>query len=158
MNLPEKTLNDLFACWPVARFATLSGNAQPHIVPIVFCEYGGALFSPIDGKRKKGTPLQRTHNIATNPTSSLLLDHFESDWQRLWWVRIDCIADLWEPPEEDAQRIAERLINKYPQYLDPTLMFDRSAYLRLQPRKVTAWAQSGKQSSIQDTIASTAPR
>lgn len=122
------------------------------MVPIVFCEHQSTVYSPLDGKRKSGRQLQRLQNLNVNPAATLLLDHYASDWETLWWVRIDGTADLFTPTDSTGDKIAERLLGKYPQYSDPSLMFDPSRYLRLVPSKVTAWSQSGSDTSIDRAV------
>ena len=150
--LPEETYLALLANWPVARLATVSADAQPHSVPIVFCTHNGVIYSPLDGKRKKSRRLKRFTNIATNPKVTLLLDDYTADWQNLWWVRIDGKADRFEPSVEEASAIAERLLAKYPQYRNPSLMFDVSVYLRLRPGKISAWTQADSVAIIDAAI------
>lgn len=148
MILPEETYNALLSRWPVARLATISADAQPHCVPIVFCEHGGIIYSPLDGKRKRNRRLKRFTNLTRNSKVTLLLDEYTLDWQNLWWVRIDGEADRFEPSEDVADVITKRLLDKYPQYRNPSLMFDVFVYLRLRPGKVTAWTQSNSVATI----------
>ena len=152
MNVPEDILSALFFKWPIARLATVSEHGQPHAVPVVFCEHDGLIYSPMDGKRKSSARLKRFANLAGNPNASLLLDAYDADWQSLWWVRIDGKADWIEPSAGAAKTIANRLVAKYPQYHDPALMFDTNSYLRLQPAKITAWAQSNTSTTINAAI------
>ncbi len=152
MKLPQEMLTDLLARWPVARLATVSGRGRPHLVPVVFCEFDHAIYSPLDGKRKTGTRLQRLVNLVGNASASLLIDDYTSEWRCLWWVRIDGSARWCSPAPADAGAIARTLVAKYPQYRDPSLMFDTSSYLQLRPSKITAWAQSGAVSTIAAAI------
>ena len=154
LNLPEEIFAELLDRWPVARLSTVSAAGRPHVVPIVFCKYGRFIYSPLDGKRKRSAQLKRFANIATNPQATLLLDQYTPDWQSLWWVRIDGDADWFEPDTQDAEHIARRLLEKYPQYQDPTLMFDTTAYLRLRPTKISAWAQTGLPETIKAAVES----
>ena len=80
------------------------------------------------------------------------IDSYTDDWEQLWWLRIDGQADYWTPPPAQASAIAQRLQNKYPQYSDPSLRFDPTTYLRLQPTSVTGWAQSGSVATIKRSI------
>lgn len=96
---------------PVARLATADG-AQPHVVPVVFCELDGAICIPIDGKRKSGRPLKRMTNIERNPRVSLLVDQYSDDWTRLRWLRLDGAARVL--PTQAS--LAATLTAKYPQY------------------------------------------
>ncbi len=41
------------------------------------------------GKPKRDGELQRLRNVAQKASVGALLDHYDSNWQRLWWLRID---------------------------------------------------------------------
>jgi PPOX class probable F420-dependent enzyme len=155
VQLPDELLQALLNRWPVGRLATVSTQGMPHSVPIVFCELGGAIYSPVDGKRKLGRNLQRFSNIAQNPKATLLLDEYAMDWQRLWWVRIDGIAERYKPDAGHGRAIADRLMDKYPQYNEPDFMFDTTVFLRLRPDKVAAWTQSNSLATIGLALAET---
>ncbi len=152
MILPNKTYSALLSTWPVARLATLSAEGQPHNVPIVFCEHNGIIYSPIDGKRKTSAKLKRFVNLANHPQATLLLDDYTADWQNLWWVRIEGRAELMQPTTADGAAIAVRLLDKYPQYNDPALMFGQSTFLGFQATKITAWAQSNSPTTISSAL------
>ena len=153
MTLPQATLHKLYERWPVARLATITQQGSPHTVPIVFCAHADALYAPIDGKRKRGSTLQRFRNLTANPQASLLLDEYTNDWLALWWVRIDAQADLYQPDDVTGGAIAARLLDKYPQYRDPQLMFDTGSYMRLQPTRVSWWTQSNSAAAIEAGLA-----
>ena len=148
VELPEEIFTGLLSKWPVARLSTVSAAGRPHTVPIVFCERGRVIYAPLDGKRKRSARLQRFANLATNPKATILLDEYTPDWQHLWWVRIDGDADWFEPDTREAESIARCLLEKYPQYQAPAMMFDTTAYLRLRPTRVSAWAQSDSSETI----------
>src|SRR5260370_1995902 len=76
----------------VAHLATVSPEGRPHVVPIVFALEGDTLYFAVDSKPKKTTKLTRLKNIAANPAVSVLVDHYENDWTKLWWVRADGTA------------------------------------------------------------------
>src|SRR6266851_7798094 len=78
----------------VARLATVSRDGRPHIVPITFAATDEALYFAVDRKPKKTTDLQRLRNIEANPAVSVLFDHYEADWTKLWWVRVDGSARI----------------------------------------------------------------
>ena len=119
----------------MARLATVDGG-QPHLVPVVFCEHGGALFIPIDGKPKTGRKLRRIRNIEANPAVSLLIDEYEDDWSRLRWTRADGTATV--VPLQPAVRTA--LLDKYPQY-EATPM--GSTAIRVQVDRIQVWSATG---------------
>ena len=101
-----------FASARVARLATVGPDGAPHLVPIVFALAGDVIHSAVDAKPKRHRSLRRLANIAHEPRVSVLADHYEDDWTRLWWVRADGVASV--TPTSDAGLTA--LAAKYPQY------------------------------------------
>ena len=99
----------------VARLATVNEVGRPHIVPIVFVVEKDTLYFAVDAKPKRTTDLKRLKNIATNPAVSVLADHYEDDWTKLWWVRADGTARVVTDTTE-AERAIELLANKYEQH------------------------------------------
>jgi PPOX class probable F420-dependent enzyme len=78
----------------VARLATVGPDGRPHSVPITFALDDGTIYFAIDFKPKKTADLQRLRNIEANPSVSVLVDHYEDDWTKLWWVRVDGSARI----------------------------------------------------------------
>lgn len=99
----------------VARMATVNRDGGPHIVPITFALGEDALYSAIDFKPKKTTDLQRLRNIEANPKVSVLVDHYEDDWTKLWWVRVDGSARI-VIDGADFERAIALLTERYQQY------------------------------------------
>jgi PPOX class probable F420-dependent enzyme len=99
----------------VGRLATLGAEERPHLVPICFVLEGETLYSAVDEKPKRSRRLQRLANIRGNPNVSVLVDHYEEDWARLWWVRLDGTARVLEDGPE-RERALELLRAKYEQY------------------------------------------
>ncbi len=99
----------------VARLATADAQGRPHIVPIVFALDGNTLYFAVDTKPKKTTDLKRLKNIAANPAVSVLADHYENDWTKLWWVRADGTASVVTGSAE-AERAIDLLAHKYEQH------------------------------------------
>jgi PPOX class probable F420-dependent enzyme len=99
----------------VARLATVGRDGRPHIVPITFAVNDTSMYFAIDFKPKRSVDLQRLRNIEANPAVSVLVDHYEDDWTRLWWVRVDGFARIVNEGAEFDTAIA-MLINRYPQY------------------------------------------
>lgn len=100
----------------VARLATASSDGRPHVVPIVFALDGDTLYSAVDAKPKRTASLRRLDNIKANPNVSVLVDHYDDDWNALWWVRADGIASVADDADADVVRGRERLAEKYAQY------------------------------------------
>lgn len=104
-----------FAATPVAALATTRPSGGPHIVPVSFTVEAEHVFIMIDAKPKTTTALQRLANIEANPAVSLLTHHYEDDWRKLWWVRVDGEATITADPGIVAA--PRRLLQqKYPQY------------------------------------------
>ena len=99
----------------VARLATAGADGSPHIVPIVFALDGDHLYFAVDAKPKRSRALKRLQNIAANPAVSVIVDHYEDDWTKLWWVRADGVARV-VTDEAEARHATERLVSRYPQY------------------------------------------
>ncbi len=100
---------------PVARLATITPGAVPHLVPVVFAVHDGVIYTAVDAKPKTTQRLRRLANIERNPQVSLLVDHYADDWTQLWWVRVDGVAAIHRDGAE--LHIGYRLLRaKYPQY------------------------------------------
>ena len=122
MRLPDAEARRRFAAARVAYLATVRTDERPHLVPIVFAIEGDALYSIADPKPKRGLELLRFRNIAANPAVSLLVDEYDEDWGRLWWVRADGVAHLVSAgPQRDLT--IDLLRAKYPQYATWTTPF-----------------------------------
>jgi PPOX class probable F420-dependent enzyme len=99
----------------VARLATADATSHPHVVPFVFALEGETLYWAVDEKPKRSRDLKRLANIRENPRVEVLVDGYEEDWTRLWWVRAAGTARILEPgPEWD--RAVSALADKYKQY------------------------------------------
>jgi PPOX class probable F420-dependent enzyme len=104
-----------FAAARVARLATVSGAGQPHLVPVVFAVEHDTVLIAVDHKPKRHRDLKRLRNIAENPAVSLLVDHYDDDWDVLWWVRADGTATVTDD-ERVLVRAREALGARYPQH------------------------------------------
>ncbi|MEV5410896.1 TIGR03668 family PPOX class F420-dependent oxidoreductase [Thermopolyspora sp. NPDC052614] len=84
----------------VARLATADASGRPHLVAITFAVAGDLIYTAVDHKPKTTRDLRRLRNIRENPRVSVLADHYEEDWDRLWWVRADGRARILGDPTE----------------------------------------------------------
>lgn len=128
---------------PVARLATIDERGRQHLVPICFAVEGDVLYSAVDSKPKRTTRLQRLDNIRLHPAVTVLVDHYEDDWSRLWWVRLDGPAWV-ERAGSVLGRVEVLLREKYPQYASVAPFRGEPAALALRWERVQAWAQSGR--------------
>jgi PPOX class probable F420-dependent enzyme len=99
----------------VARLATIDADGRPHLVPITFALDGDSLYSAVDEKPKRSRRLRRIENARARPDVTVLVDHYEDDWGRLWWVRLRGRARVLDDGEE-AERALALLSEKYAQY------------------------------------------
>lgn len=98
----------------VARLATVRPDATPHVVPITFALAGQSIVTAIDHKPKRTVALQRLRNIEAHPAVSVLVDHYDEDWTRLWWARADGTARI--AAAADVDEAVELLVDKYAPY------------------------------------------
>lgn len=113
MRLDEGECRSAFAQARVARLATASADGMPHLVPITFAVDGDRIHFAVDAKPKSSARLRRLRNIEENPQVSLLVDEYDEDWSRLWWVRADGRARIAPGPVD---RPLDLLRSRYPQY------------------------------------------
>lgn len=145
MELPDDATLAVLERWPVAALST-SGDRGPHAVPVVFARAGGVLWSPIDGKPKRGGELARIRHIRRDPRVSLLFSHYEDDWTRLWWLRADGAAEIRRAPTEgcgaeEAAALAA-LRRKYPQYARVALLGPDGLLVRIAVAALRSWCAS----------------
>jgi PPOX class probable F420-dependent enzyme len=110
---------DRFRLAPVARLASADAAGRPHLVPITFALLDAeTIVSAVDHKPKRTTALRRLANIEANPAVSLLVDHYDDDWSRLWWARADGRARVIDPDGDPALRAAalDALVARYANY------------------------------------------
>jgi PPOX class probable F420-dependent enzyme len=101
----------------VARLVTIDPDGGPNPVPFVFAVDGDVLVSAVDRKPKRSRDLRRLANLRDRPDVAVLIDHYEEDWERIWWVRVRGRGRVVEDgPERD--RALALLTGKYPRYRD----------------------------------------
>ena len=99
----------------VGHLATVTAASRAHLVPCCFALRADTVYSPIDAKPKSTLALRRLQNIQSNGAASLLVDHYEEDWDALWWVRVDGKGRTVEEADERNEAI-DLLRAKYEQY------------------------------------------
>jgi PPOX class probable F420-dependent enzyme len=100
----------------VARLATVGADGAPHLVPISFALVGDVVYHAVDHKPKRSHRLRRILNIEATGRVCVLVDAYEEDWTRLWWVRLDGTGRVVIDPDE-ASRAVAALVARYPQYV-----------------------------------------
>ena len=138
MRLSAAEARERFAAARVARLATADAEGRPHLVPVVFAVDGDRVYSVVDAKPKRTTELRRLRNVASNPCVALLADHYEEDWDALWWVRAEGTARVLDPESDDeAARAVELLRARYPQQRAV------GAVLAVDVERWSGWAAAG---------------
>jgi PPOX class probable F420-dependent enzyme len=99
----------------VARLATTDPDGRPHLVPIVFALESNTLYSAVDRKPKRSRTLRRIENARARPDVTVLIDHYEDDWRRLWWIRLRGRARVLDAGDE-RERALTLLAEKYAHY------------------------------------------
>ena len=123
----------------VARLATTDPDGRPHLVPIVFALDGDTLYSAVDRKPKRSSKLRRIENARARSDVTILVDHYEEDWTRLWWIRLRGRARVLDDGDEH-DRALSLLQEKYPQYrADPP----HGPVLAVDVSEVREWRASG---------------
>lgn len=113
--MDEAQMRQLVTTARVGRLATLAPGGRLHLVPICFALDGDVLYSAVDEKPKASRRLQRIENVRAHADVAVLVDHYEEDWLRLWWVRLRGRARVLERGREF--ELALRLLaEKYDQY------------------------------------------
>ena len=134
----EARCRALLAAARVGRLATVRPDGGPHVVVCCFAVEGDRVWTAIDAKPKSGARLQRLENIRANPHASLLVDHYEEDWEALWWVRVDGTAEVLQEGNEEERAIAA-LTAKYEQYARSP---PGGPVIALTVERVTGWSSN----------------
>lgn len=87
-------------------------DGSPRLVPICFVLDGDTLYTAVDEKPKRTRRLARLADIERDPRVEILIDHYDEDWSKLWWVRLRGRARVVDRDE----RALELLQAKYEQY------------------------------------------
>jgi PPOX class probable F420-dependent enzyme len=113
--MDRERMRGLVAQARVGRLATVAPDGRLHLVPICFALAGDVLYSAVDDKPKRSRRLQRFENVRAHPEVAVLVDHYEEDWTRLWWVRLRGRARVLASGSE-ADTALKLLADKYEQY------------------------------------------
>lgn len=120
----------------VGRLATVTPAGRPHVVPVCFALDGDAVYSAVDDKPKATRALSRLDNVRASPVAALLVDHYDEDWELLWWVRADGEARVVDESSPEHGRAVELLRGKYDQYRDHRL----GSVIALDVKALRSWA------------------
>jgi coenzyme F420-0:L-glutamate ligase/coenzyme F420-1:gamma-L-glutamate ligase len=140
----------------VARLATADGEGEPHVVPVCFAYFRGAIYVALDEKPKDVPPtrLKRVRNILENPNVALVADRYAEDWSLLAFVMVRGRAELLEPSAEEHAAAVRLLRGKYHQY--EKMRIEENPVIVVRPQRVASWgaldAPDGEKAAALDTI------
>jgi len=126
----------------VARLATVDQKSHPYVVPVVFVFHENSFFIPLDEKVKtvNARKLKRVKNIEKNPNVTLLIDKYQNDWKKLFFLMIHGKATVIDGKNNKLMdKIHKLLISKYPQYKKIGI---GNSCIKINPTKVTFWNNS----------------
>jgi hypothetical protein len=104
--------------------------------------------SRIDGKLKQNRKPLRVVNALENAAASILIDSYEEDWSRLWWIRAQIeisvveLAEASTNVQETAAEVVGKLEAKYPQYGSTEVLPEPATMLSMSPTSWTSWCAS----------------
>ena len=125
---------------PVARLATADASGAPHVIPVCYAFNGRIIYSVLDRKPKNVAlgRLRRIRNILDNPRVSLVVDHYEDDWQSLGYLLITGHAELLVDGSERVEAV-KLLREKYHQYR--AMDGDENPVIKLTPHRIIGWGK-----------------
>lgn len=130
----------------VGHLATVTPDGRPHVVVCCFALLdlrsppsgelvGSTVCTAVDAKPKAGPVLQRLRNIEAHHHAALVVDHYEEDWDRLWWIRVEGTARI-VADGAGYERARRALGDKYRQYRTAP---PPGPAILLQVERVVAW-------------------
>ena len=120
----------------VGYLGTVAANGTPHVVPVCFALLCDVAYSSVDHKPKRSPHLRRIANVRATGRACLLVDEYDDDWSRLWWVRLDGHGRIVEDSREEAAALTA-LAQKYPQY---TKHPPNGPVLAVEVTRLSGWA------------------
>jgi len=122
----------------VAHLATADRSGRPLAIPICFAFDGKEIYSPIDEKPKKKSPLalKRIKNIRANWHVSVVVDRYDEDWRRLAYLLIAGRAEVLLKGRRHKKAVL-LLRRKYPQYRQ--MAIHERPIIRITPLRWKSW-------------------
>jgi PPOX class probable F420-dependent enzyme len=136
----------------VARLATVDSEGKPHLVPVVFAYDEEHYYIPIDEKTKqrpsKPEKLKRVKNIQANPNIALLIDEYNEDWTKLYFVMIQGRASLISNKKGEQENELLLLLEKAHKLLSEKYYHYQKIgigeyVIIIYPQKIVTWKNEG---------------
>ncbi len=127
-----------------AALATIAPDGHPRLVPICFVLEGDPpiLYTPIDDKPKRTDDpfaLARVRDIDADPRVTVLVDHWDEDWRRLAWLRVEGQGAMLDAEVAEHASAVTALRAKYPQY--DTHRLEKRPLIRVTFERLIAWGR-----------------
>jgi PPOX class probable F420-dependent enzyme len=124
----------------VGHLGLVDGRGRPRVLPVTYAVAGDAIWSAVDHKPKSAPAreLARLRWLRERPASTLTVDRWDEDWERLAWVQVVGATAVLEAGEQPGAVAA--LAERYPQYRSQP---PAGPLLRLAPDRVVCWSASG---------------
>jgi PPOX class probable F420-dependent enzyme len=127
---------------------TLAADGRPRPVPITFAFVDAPerliLYTALDEKPKSVSDprlLARVRDIRSRPRVAVLVDHWDEDWTRLAWLRLEGTATVLEPTDTSSREHTQAvglLRGRYPQY--ETQKLERRPVIRIAIERASGWS------------------
>jgi PPOX class probable F420-dependent enzyme len=142
-QMKPKAIETLLLKQRVGRLATVDTSGRPVVIPFCFVYDGKVFYSALDEKPKSVAPakLRRSRNIQRNPEVAFVLDHYEEDWNCLWFVLVRGRARILRSGREHV-RALQLLRRKYPQYR--RMHLENRPVIKIVPWKIRYWDARNK--------------
>lgn len=127
----------------VGRLATVDRWGRPTIVPFCFALIDAdepVIVSALDEKPKRAADadLARVRNIERNPEVAFIVDHYEEDWSRLWFVQVRGRASLLGSGADGHAGAIAALREKYPRYRE--MAIDSRLVIVIRDLRAASWS------------------
>lgn len=137
----------------VGRLATVDPWGRPSIVPFCFALTDTpepVAVSVLDEKPKRvaDADLGRIRNIQRQPEVAFIIDHYEEEWSRLWFVQVRGQASLLFPGDPWHREAIAALREKYPQYRE--MAIDARMVIVIAGLRGSSWHAAGS-SALSET-------
>lgn len=123
----------------VAHLATVSGEGEPHVIPICFAQCDDCIYFVVDEKPKRTyLDLKRLQNIRANPHVALVIDEYKDDWTQLAYLLVHAQAALVDDRAE-FELALQQLRARYPQYAEMSIDFEHNPMVRITAERMRLW-------------------
>lgn len=117
-----------------AVLGTLDRDRGIHLVPVVYTPLGDStIVIAVDAKPKRSRRLRRLDNIERDPRVTLLVDQYDRDWSKLWWVRADGIAVVSTTIDAEVEQLHR---DRYPQLEGHAL----GPWIDIEVQSISGWS------------------